>query len=40
MYPRILENIIKRKIGGGKAIVFVGVRQVGKTTHVRRIKYE
>ena len=37
MFPRILENRIKEKIGGGKAIVLVGARQVGKTTLIRSV---
>ncbi|MEX1002091.1 MAG: ATP-binding protein [Crocinitomicaceae bacterium] len=32
MFNRTIENTIKEKIGGGKAIVIVGARQVGKTT--------
>lgn len=32
MLARILESRIKEKINGGKAIVVVGARQVGKTT--------
>lgn len=37
MIPRILENRIREKIGGGKAIVVVGARQVGKTTLIKSI---
>ena len=37
MYPRILENTIKKKINSGKAIVIVGARQVGKTTLINKI---
>lgn len=37
MYQRILENIVKEKIGSGKAIIIVGARQVGKTTLIRKI---
>ncbi|OQX77223.1 MAG: ATPase [Bacteroidetes bacterium 4484_276] len=37
MYHRILENTIKEKMNGGKAIVLVGARQVGKTTLVKSI---
>ena len=37
MYQRILENIIKEKIGSGKAILIVGARQVGKTTLIKKI---
>jgi uncharacterized protein len=37
MFPRILENRIREKIGGGKAIVLVGARQVGKTTLIKSI---
>jgi len=37
MYLRTLENIVKEKIGSGKAIVIVGARQVGKTTLIKKI---
>jgi uncharacterized protein len=37
MFPRILEKRIREKIGGGKAIVLVGARQVGKTTLIKSI---
>jgi len=37
MYQRIIENLIKDKIGNGKAIIIVGARQVGKTTLIRKI---
>lgn len=37
MYPRILEDTIKRKINSGKAIIVVGARQVGKTTLINKI---
>ena len=37
MYQRILENIVKEKIGSGKAIIIVGARQVGKTTLIRKV---
>ncbi len=37
MYQRTLENIIKKKIGTGKAIVVIGARQVGKTTLIKKI---
>jgi len=37
MYQRIIENIIKEKIGTGKAIIIVGARQVGKTTLIKEI---
>ena len=40
MYPRILKNIIKGKIGSGKAIIIVGARQVGKTTLVKDLLKE
>jgi predicted AAA+ superfamily ATPase len=30
MFDRTIENTIKEKINGGKAIVVVGARQVGK----------
>lgn len=32
MFYRTIENTIKEKINGGKAIILVGARQVGKTT--------
>lgn len=31
MFDRTIESTIKEKINGGKAIVVVGARQVGKT---------
>ena len=37
MYQRIIENIVKEKIGSGKAIIIVGARQVGKTTLIKKI---
>jgi len=37
MYSRTLENIVKEKIGSGKAIVVIGARQVGKTTLIKKI---
>jgi predicted AAA+ superfamily ATPase len=37
MYKRILENIVNENIGGGKAIIIVGARQVGKTTLVKNL---
>ena len=37
MFDRIIENRIKDKINGGKAIVVVGARQVGKTTLINEI---
>jgi hypothetical protein len=37
MIPRILENRISEKINGGKDIVLVGARQVGKTTLLKSI---
>lgn len=37
MFHRILEKRIREKIGGGKAIVLVGARQVGKTTLIKSI---
>ncbi len=37
MFERTLENTIKKKINGGKAIVVVGARQVGKTTLLKEI---
>jgi len=37
MYQRIIENIVKDKIGTGKAIIIVGARQVGKTTLIKKI---
>jgi predicted AAA+ superfamily ATPase len=40
MYSRILENIVKDKIGSGKAIIIVGARQVGKTTLIKSLLKE
>ncbi len=40
MYQRTIENIIKNKIGKGKAIIIVGARQVGKTTLVKSLLKE
>lgn len=37
MFGRTIENTIKEKINGGKAIVVVGARQVGKTTLIKKI---
>ncbi len=37
MFERIIENTIKEKISSGKAIVVIGVRQVGKTTLLNQI---
>jgi len=37
MFARIIEEKIKEKINGGKAIVIVGARQVGKTTLIQDI---
>jgi predicted AAA+ superfamily ATPase len=37
MFARTIENIIKKKINSGKAIVVVGARQVGKTTLLNEI---
>lgn len=37
MFDRTIENLIKEKINGGKAIVVVGARQVGKTTLLKSI---
>jgi len=37
MISRIIENRITEKINGGKAIVLVGARQVGKTTLLKNI---
>jgi len=37
MYPRFLENIIKKRVHQGKAIVILGARQVGKTTLLKKI---
>ncbi|MDH5382671.1 MAG: AAA family ATPase [Cyclobacteriaceae bacterium] len=37
MFERTIENTIKEKINGGKAIVVVGARQVGKTTLLKEI---
>jgi predicted AAA+ superfamily ATPase len=40
MIDRIIENGIADKIDGGKAIVVVGARQVGKTTLLKKILKE
>jgi predicted AAA+ superfamily ATPase len=32
MYPRTLSEVVRKKIGSGKAIMIIGPRQVGKTT--------
>ncbi len=32
MYPRTLTEIVRKKVGTGKAIMVIGPRQVGKTT--------
>jgi predicted AAA+ superfamily ATPase len=37
MFVRTIENVIKRKMHTGKAIVIIGARQVGKTTLVKKI---
>lgn len=37
MFERTIENTIKEKINGGKAIIVIGARQVGKTTLVKEI---
>lgn len=37
MFTRILEDRIRDKIGGGKAILLVGARQVGKTTLINSL---
>lgn len=37
MFTRTIERRINEKIGGGKAIVVVGARQVGKTTLIKNI---
>ena len=37
MYTRVLQDILNKKIGKGKAIVLVGPRQVGKTTLINTI---
>ena len=37
MYPRILSETIKAKLGKGKAIVVTGPRQVGKTTLIQKL---
>jgi predicted AAA+ superfamily ATPase len=37
MIKRALEDKIKKRIGGGKAIVIIGPRQVGKTTLIKAI---
>jgi len=37
MFERTLENTIKDKINGKKAIIVIGARQVGKTTLLKKI---
>lgn len=37
MYKRTLINSIESKIGKGKTILFVGPRQVGKTTLIKKL---
>ena len=37
MFDRTIEDTIKEKINGGKAIVVVGARQVGKTTLLNQL---
>ncbi len=37
MYNRYLEQVIRSRIGSGKAIVLIGPRQVGKTTLVESL---
>lgn len=37
MIPRAIESTIREKINGGKAIIVVGARQVGKTTLLEKI---
>jgi len=40
MFDRTIQNTIKEKVNGGKAIVLVGARQVGKTTLLNEILKE
>ncbi len=37
MYSRYISDIIKKRIGSGKAIILMGPRQVGKTTLIESI---
>jgi predicted AAA+ superfamily ATPase len=37
MYSRYLNDLIKQRIGSGKAIIIIGPRQVGKTTLIESI---
>ena len=37
MIPRILENEIRAKLGGQKAIILFGARQTGKTTLLKAL---
>ncbi len=37
MYSRYLEQVIKNKLGSGKAIMLLGARQVGKTTLMEKL---
>lgn len=37
MYNRNLSENITKRVGGGKAIIVVGPRQVGKTTLIKNL---
>ena len=37
MFIRTLEDIIKGDLGGGKAIILIGAKQVGKTTLIKKV---
>lgn len=37
MYKRYLEDVIKKRLSGNKAIIVVGARQVGKTTLINEV---
>ncbi len=37
MYPRIIADRIRKKLGSGEAIIITGPRQVGKTTLIRSV---
>ena len=37
MISRLLEEVIKKRMGGGKAVVLIGARQTGKTTLLKAL---
>ena len=40
MYNRYLSGILRQKMGGGKALILIGPRQVGKTTLIKDLLKE